>query len=887
MNFPLFSVNTTNIFPIANSTLGGQLVSEFNLRTRESVSTAESVQYMIGPSYTHSEQDFYVRALSDSSDYFPDSRTVQSNILEILPGRAVVNGHFIENLVSMTVDMAAINNQLIADGNSPLVGDLAVGLRVMYSTINTMAGSMLPEDSADTDNVYQGIQVVILPIDEFFLPEDKPAQNEESLVTAHLKLATFRFTNGIITNLINNYPAKCQMIPATRVGNVDSLVSDEYIKKTGLNHNKLYVFAGKGKNPRTGYDTWCDANDSLIVWDRHISYSTLRPTVDEATFSVADTGETILILPHKQVDTYQVGYEMENGAGEHIYFKPKTLRLPVADFNSESSGTITQHYTKQVKNVLSKINDVYSLTGGKQRAYIQILETIEDLPAINPNWDIGDYVLVGQDRSFEYEGLNTDSRPPSTMYAVLPPIVNDVAYYGTSLDTLSGNELAIAYGNEESGDLPPNTTEHDVYVTYWGDLQSYEYRGTTDSDYFVYSYTDINGAETRYYYNVSSTVANSRKYTDVIYVTGSIPFASTSACGGFLNIEGSEVDNGYIYLDSDGHLRLLDYGLLRTGVLAYQLGEDFTMPTGITLSEIQMYLDEYVNRRVAFANSKHSQTAENPNVININITIAADEDGGTLDIYDIDSRFNTCVCINIFGDAASNVTINISDCARVRINSAIGGSPVINLYRSCLYYDSQILSYLSTIRDMKLWYARFTDSDANLLVNDMTVSVITSESVYGDLSVMPNGYWDEESPNDNHFMVALQSITFNGSGEIIGCSVLVKNDSTPNVEFGKFVTHYPFEFPQGPALYYPPNRLVKPINVVGTFISAIPTDVPAGYIIQDTHFSLSSPTYDSSEQVAIAGDIAFLNDVYQVNSTVHNIIDSWEPNTFHSFTGTV
>ena len=44
MNFKRFSVGTTNIFPIANSTAGGQLLTEYNLRSRESVNTNQSVK---------------------------------------------------------------------------------------------------------------------------------------------------------------------------------------------------------------------------------------------------------------------------------------------------------------------------------------------------------------------------------------------------------------------------------------------------------------------------------------------------------------------------------------------------------------------------------------------------------------------------------------------------------------------------------------------------------------------------------------------------------------------------------------------------------------------------------------------------------------------------
>ena len=45
MNFITFPVAATNIFPAANSTSGSQLLSEWNLRSRETVATDSDVTY--------------------------------------------------------------------------------------------------------------------------------------------------------------------------------------------------------------------------------------------------------------------------------------------------------------------------------------------------------------------------------------------------------------------------------------------------------------------------------------------------------------------------------------------------------------------------------------------------------------------------------------------------------------------------------------------------------------------------------------------------------------------------------------------------------------------------------------------------------------------------
>ena len=44
MNFKTFAVGTTNVFPASNTTEGGQYLSEWNLRSRESVGTDPDVK---------------------------------------------------------------------------------------------------------------------------------------------------------------------------------------------------------------------------------------------------------------------------------------------------------------------------------------------------------------------------------------------------------------------------------------------------------------------------------------------------------------------------------------------------------------------------------------------------------------------------------------------------------------------------------------------------------------------------------------------------------------------------------------------------------------------------------------------------------------------------
>lgn len=891
MNLIKFPVETTNIFPIANSKKGGQLVTEFNLKSRENVTVAESIKYPAGPSFVHSEQDFYVRCLSDSTQYFNDPSAASTSILEVLAGRAVVNGHYFESLVNITIDLGELNNQIVANGGQPLTGNLSIGLRAMYSTEETMAGSILiEEEDAETGvEMYNGIQVVILPRDDMHLPTSVFTLNGDTIdcgeegnqiyVNAHILLASFTYINNTISNVTNNYPDKCQYIPAVRIGNIDVILSDSYVKKNGLNPKRLYTFAGKGTNPETGYDTWCDTTDSLMVWDNLVpEYTTTPPIVHKATFTTNGAGQTQLIVPHKQIDSSTAGYDMETLDGTKQYFAPVVLNLPLADFATGTSGTINGNYTKSVKNVLAKINNIYQLTNGHQVAFIDILNSVSELPPINGAWNVGDYILVAKDNTI-ISSLNDtlNLTPPASMYVVLPGYVRALNASSTTQPT--GVELDVKYLTYEDSPV-----ESPWESTDWWDLSSNYYRGSVGVDYFTLVYTTADEIVTNYYYTVSQT-DGVRVYSEPIQLTGQMPFAEESLVGGFLNVPEDAVDYGYVYLDDEGHLRLRDYALLRSGTLAYQLNQDFVVPSGSTIEEIQAYLDEYVNQRIAFLDIT-SDAATEPNVVNITMTIPSSDDGGVINIYDIDSRFNTAIYIHIYGDAESNVVVNIADCAKVKIDPIIGGNPTINLLRSNLYYDATVLSYLNIIEDMQLWYAKFTSEDPDLIVDGLTVRASATGAIYGDYEFQSMDFWSPENPNDNHFMVALQSLTYNSSGIITGCAVLVRNNSTSNVTMGNFISHYEFDLPQGPVLFYPTNKLLRPIYVTGQFMSAYPISDPEGYIVQDTKFTLKTPYYDVNATQVGAGDVAFVVNAYNIEVGNPESIDELDPGIFHHYEGT-
>ena len=875
MYFVRFPVATTNIFPAANSVTGSQLVTEFNLRSIDSVATAEKIQYMVGPSYVHGQSDFFVRIQQDGA-----GTVISSTTLEILPGRAVVNGHYVENLSSMLVDLAEANAEISRNKGIPLRGDLEIGIRAMYSTEPTMAGAIMIENK---ENMWEGIQLVIEP--KLILPEDSP--DDLAKVNAHIRLATFRYINGQLTVPDNCYPEKCQCYEASRLKDLDSLSSGLFLTKAGLNPKHLYILSGKGVSS-VDRDYWCAAEDSLVIWDANPELSTDRPDLKESEFRGDADGKTRLYLPHKQVD------EMTNQHGDAVFFQPKVHELPLADYDKGTPGTVDRAFTRRIKDVAEKINEILRMPAGKQIWFIDVLDNKASLPSISPSWKVGDYILVSQDLTVPVTG--NEVRCPSTMYSVIPGTVKKIKFLESRKDSklpssLTGYQIDNTYGTSA-----PNTTDPEVYNAYWGDILTGNYVGEVKTDYFVYIFED-GDAVTYYYYAVDE--AGPFGWSEAVWLTGEIPFAQTDVIGGFLNVSDTDVDGGYVIRDSDGHLRLLDYGLLRTGVLAYQLGEDFKSPGGIAALEIQTYLDEYVNNRVAFPNPSHIENAENPAVINITLTLTKEENPVSIVLRDIDSRFGTSICLNIRGTADENTVISIINCEKVRINNNIEGSPTIHLYRSGLYYDPYILNYLGIIQDLKLWYERYSEEDPNLLVDNMTVLEV-------DAPVHPETleFWETIRPNDIHYKYALHSLTFGSDGNIIGFSLVVANETTVNLDTEKpFISVAEFLLPNGYGLQYPEKRLTRPMKVTGSFVTAYADNDPNGYRIMSTSFSALTGVwnpYSEDSGKYTKGSIAFFTRVDHVEVPSElggaNIpaelrepvsIDPWETKSYNIFTGGV
>lgn len=888
MNFITFPASATNVFPMANTTTGGQLATEFNLKSRESVVTDPEITYSVGPSYVHSEADFEVSILSDNGGAILNNYT-----LNIAPGRGVINGHYVETLVPMTIDLVEANTTLGSQSRPLLKGELAIGIRTFFATDQTVAGSILVENG---DDMFLGVQLVVLPAREMITPEESP--EDQSKVTADLRLATFTFLNNKIS-VLRNLKEKIQYISAERVKKLTDIVSEKYVSKVGLNSKKLYAFAGKGVNPATGADTWEDVTDSMVVWDATPERVPTKPPYKEAQFVTGDNS-AYLVLPHKQV----IG--MTDDEGNDEYYAPKIMEVPVADYSRNTTGLVSKSYTKQIKRLAAEMSDFRSFVHGKQ-IYFMDTRTVDDvLPGINDAWNDGDYILVKNDEHF-IDGASDVSSAPATMYVVLPGAVQNIGFVG-QVDgdanteppvpsNIHGVELSIQEWYQSEGQDRPDTEYPDHYPEFFG--QDDVVRGVPKDENTWYDYFKIRYyledspayAFTDYYYGVLTT--GPRAWSDAVVVTGQVSFATEDVIGGFLNASEDATDYGYVTLDETGHLRLIDYNLLRSGTLAYQIATNVTIPSTSDYSEIQDYLTEYVNNRIAFPSSlTHSIYS---NVLHIYLTLPETEDNVSLEVSGIDSRFNTAVCLHIKGAATPNVTVNIVDCEKFIIDPTIEGTPTINIFRTCLYYNPLVMQYIKTcerstaqygtftgFQDLKLWYEKLSDEDAALVVDGMTVSELDAPIITSEID-----YWRElgSAINDNNYLVALKSITFSGEGEVVGCEVLAANNSTDNIAPGNKIIVGEFSLPQGTSLIYPSACMTRVLKVTGEFTSAYYSD--GNWYVTDNSFTLATGTYNPGDGLdPMVGTVAFHSVTTLVPSTISQTsINVWEPDSYHVFRG--
>ena len=107
MNFVKFDTSYTTAFPVANSTSGGQLLTESNQLSRETVANHSTIEYPCGPSYTHSLRDFEI------SGYIAPPQS--QSTLYISGGIAIVHGHFFHYSENASISIDLSGTELSGD----------------------------------------------------------------------------------------------------------------------------------------------------------------------------------------------------------------------------------------------------------------------------------------------------------------------------------------------------------------------------------------------------------------------------------------------------------------------------------------------------------------------------------------------------------------------------------------------------------------------------------------------------------------------------------------------------------------------------------------------------------------------------------------------------
>ena len=700
MNIKAFPVGTTNIFPLSNSTKGGQLLSEFNIRSRESVSTNPKVRYMIGHSYTHSADDFNL-----SVD--PGSSTK----IVISAGRALVNGHYVESLAPVVVDIAALNTLASQENQPTLSGKLYVGLRMFYSNYPTVAGAALTEDN---DDYYLGLQVVV--VDKAILPEDAPKEtstthDDQFAVNMHLLLGTFYYRNGAITNLVPN-PDKSRFLEASRIKNInEELDSGDYLRAPS-NAKGFYVWSE---------DDWSESTNNLMIWDTTSGpeYPATLPVLTDGgkpVFQNEAQGQTgvKLRLCHKQLKGFK------DSEGRYVYYPDVYITLPNANTTGTRSGVVTPTYTQYINNIKSRVDSFYSLSNGKMRGFLETFSDEDTLPEIQSGWAVGDYVIVGQDYTVS---PGVDGRYPSTLYIVK---------------------------------------------------------------------------------NVSSKTY----YETPVWITGGVPFATEASVGGFINAPEGAIGNGYVRMNEDGYLQVIDFDLLTMGVAATQLGQDREEGAGLDRESLQSILDEYVNDRTCYPNDYQKSNSETPYTIKLNLTLPTD--GGNVVIRDIGSRYQSIFEVVFSGTPSEPCTVTFLNCDKLKISNVPSNVGLI-LQDVNLYYDSEVLDAAVSIAGLKLWYEKKNSDDPNLLVDGMTVTLLDSPQYVSNYSA-----WS--STDDPSCFYALRSLTFDNFGNVIGIGMLI-GDNITSADEGTRICVQNATLPQSVGIQYPATRVTKDMKVTGSYVS--------------------------------------------------------------------
>lgn len=714
--FSRFLKGTSALFPAANDTSGGQLLTEYNLISRYRVDGDMNAPFECGPSYTRGKDDFEL-----SSSY--------SSVLKVAPGAAIVNGYFIRSELDIEFDMTDA-------GLSLLSGALAIGLKTKFSS------EISTQDSIMTDSTsiyYTGLNFVIMPVSEVKLPSSAGSADE---VTMDLLLGTFDYIGGSISNIVNN-DNKVAYIDSARIKTASSDSegsSAVYPPVPQYAPNQMYVLCPYQDN-KGNWMYWENVSSKLLDWDKY------NPDAGESTCS--------LIVP--QVNPHDSINEND--------LRKVTISLPAADYEKGKAGVITKTIIDVIKQFQATSNDISSwlnpATSEENRmiAYLPYIDSIDQVISVKTDLeasDYGRYVLVGLDNT---QSTLDGGRAPSTMYIV--------------------NKEAIVVEGQEN-------------------------------------------PEWRYFISM-----------EPVFLSAAIPYATPDIVGGFksIDLEGDAAqytDRGYIFLDAEGHLRLRDYALLRSGLLAYALTQDFEESESVTAAGLQESLDNYVNDRILMPKADGSKDIS---VTIPSITSESPETASIVTLRNIDARFGSTLHLHLESVSDANVGINIQSCERIIIY--VSGTTRCSIYieDSEVFYNLSLIQYSSlSFNNVKFWYDDSYDdvtgmADQHIYVDDTNTvyfDPVEGDRAWADLS----SYYLSTSSLDYHVQYGPHHVKFDKNGQIeeIGLSFLGTFTSEYLEKVQSSLVVGDFYLPSVPNFTIPVGRLYSRLSFSGDLNTVYQTD---------------------------------------------------------------
>jgi hypothetical protein len=444
----------TNMFPVANDTNGGQLVSEWNLKQLDSVMGDPRIQWASYPSYAQTASDFAIAQVGGTE---PASLFIGKT--GGLSNRAIIDGHFLEvlgrqriNLLSSSGVGGTIDSSAVLES-----GTYEIGLVAVYSGDSTLSSQPPGRETQiagavdgttklfGQSGMFGGVAVVIGRVggeSRLRTPADCRRTLDRDLVNCHLKLGSFVWQRevfqgavggGIVDGTVRNYTTeKLQFLGAERIiaGN-DSSSHSPFTGKDGVDPSKLYAYSTRppsaDEEGEHNHDMWTDVTfDMLNLLESRMEYD-----------AVAD--RVMFVAPYKRNP-----YQLDN----HPIDRDFRFAFPNANPAFRENAGMMGRFYKSAIDELIRLNDALGFGQLKNGRLVRIIDelwnyesadVLTSLPPISNNhnagdviWILKDYLANDRDSGRPANPINpsdTDS-VPSTMRVITttPRSIEDVIF---------------------------------------------------------------------------------------------------------------------------------------------------------------------------------------------------------------------------------------------------------------------------------------------------------------------------------------------------------------------------------------------------------------------------------------------------------------------------